>query len=44
MQKEAIDNLVEKCDVEIDGNKRIYKATFSNYERTCRSCSSYETL
>ena len=38
-RKKLIDNLVEKCDKDIDGNEMVYNVTLNDYERACKSCT-----
>ena len=37
MQKILNDKLVEECNENIDGSKRIYNSTLNDYENVCNS-------
>ena len=43
-RKRLIDNIVEECSENIDGNEMIYNDTSKDYEKICNSCTAYISL
>ena len=43
-RKKIVDELVEKCSKNIDGNEMIYNGTVNDYEDVCNSCEIYIVL
>ena len=43
-RKRLVDELVEECNENIDGNKMIYNATLNYYGEICNSCTVYIVL
>ena len=43
-RKKLIDNIVEECSENIDGNEMIYSGTLNDYEKLCSSCKIYIAL
>ena len=43
-RKRPIDELVEECSENIDGNEIIYNGTLNNYGKICNSCTVYIAL
>ena len=44
MQKRLIDQLVEECSENIDGNKMIYNGALNVYRKIFNSCTLYIVL
>ena len=40
-RKRLIDNLVEECSENIDGNEMIYNGNLNDYRKICNSCTVY---
>ena len=43
-RKRLIDNLVEECSENTDGNGMIYNGTLNYYRKICNSCTIYIVL
>ena len=43
-RERLIDELVEGCSEDINGNKMIYNVTLNNYTKVCNSCTIYIVL
>ena len=43
-RKRLIDELVEECSENIDGNEIIYNSTINDYEKRCSPCTVYIVL
>ena len=43
-RKRLVDELVEECNENIDGNKMIYNGTLNDYGEICNSCTVYIVL
>ena len=43
-RKRLIDELVEECSENIDGNEIIYNSTINDYEKICSPCTVYIVL
>ena len=43
-RKRLIDELVEECSENIDGNEIIYNSTINDYEKICSPCTVYIAL
>ena len=43
-KKEIVDELVEECNENIDGNEMIYNVTLNDYRNVSRSCTIYVVL
>ena len=44
VEENLVDELVEKCSKNVDGNRIIYNGTLNGYKNVCNSCTVYIVL